>query len=73
MNPALQIDPNGVYEEGAVSLALDIPLASLSKARREGELRFVRRGRRVFITGRNLLAWLDPSERDAGEQGVPRG
>lgn len=68
MNPALQIDPNGVYEEGAVSLALDIPLASLSKARREGELRFVRRGRRVFITGRNLLAWLDPSERDSREK-----
>lgn len=61
MNPALLIDPNGVYEEGAVSLALDITLASLSKARRSGELRFVRRGRHVFITGRNLLEWLDPS------------
>ena len=69
MSPTLLIDPNGVYEEGAVSLALDIPLASLSKARRTGELRFVRRGRRVFITGRNLLAWLNPSDIDADRQG----
>lgn len=61
MPHVLHIEPNAVYEEGAVSLALDIPRASLLRARRAGELLFVRRGRRVFITGRNLLAWLEPA------------
>jgi hypothetical protein len=58
--PTLIVDPDAVYEEGTVALALGITLASLLAARRSGELRFVRRGRRIFITGRNLLAWLDP-------------
>jgi hypothetical protein len=57
----IQIDPDRIYEEGTVALLLDLPLATLSRARRVGELRFVRRGRRVFITGLNLLAWLNPS------------
>ena len=72
MTPALQIDPNAVYEEGAISLALGIPLASLLKARRDGELKFVRRGRRVFIIGRNLLAWLEP-EPAVTREAVSRG
>ena len=73
MQVALLIDPNGVYEEGSVSLALDIPLATLARARRAGELRFVRRGRRVFYTGRNLFAWLDPGlAQDHGRE-VTRG
>lgn len=60
MATTIQIDPTAVYDEGAVALALDLPLNTLLRARRSGELRFVRRGRRVFITGRHLLAWLTP-------------
>lgn len=60
MNP-LRIDPNGVYELGDIALSLDITTTVLNKARSRGELPFVRRGRRVFITGRNLLAWLEPA------------
>lgn len=59
--PALTIDPNAIYEEGAIALALGITLSALLAARHAGELQFVRRGRRVFITGKNLLAWLEPS------------
>jgi hypothetical protein len=60
-SPLLLVDPNGVYEEGSIAIALGITLSSLLTARRVGELKFVRRGRRVFITGRNLLAWMEPS------------
>ncbi len=72
MAPAPHIDPNAVCEQGAISLALDVPLASLLKARRDGELRFVRRGRRVFITDRNLPAWLEPSDGIAERGAVAR-
>lgn len=57
------IDPDTAYTEGAISLALDIPLATLANARRTGSLRFVRRGRRVVILGRHLLSWLDPDHK----------
>ncbi len=73
ISPALTIEPNGIYAEGAISIALDIPLATLSRARRVGELRFVRRGRRVFVTGANLLAWLDPSEDSPSRKAVTSG
>jgi Helix-turn-helix domain len=58
--PPVQIDPAAIYTEGAIALALDITLATLSRARNRGELRYVRRGRRVLIHGRDLLAWLTP-------------
>jgi hypothetical protein len=66
------IDPDTAYTEGAVSLALDIPLSTLATARRSGSLRFVKRGRRVVILGRHLLRWLDPDRQseDLVEGGV---
>jgi hypothetical protein len=58
--PVALIDPAAIYSEGAVALALDIPLTTLRHARRRGELRYVRRGRRVLLHGRDLLDWLTP-------------
>jgi hypothetical protein len=55
----LLIDPDRVYTEGAVALALDLPLATLARARREGRLRFSRQGRRVLYLGKWLLTWLE--------------
>jgi hypothetical protein len=59
MANTLHIDPDTIYTEGAVSLALDIPLATLARARRERRLRFTRQGRRVLIRGAWLLAWIE--------------
>jgi hypothetical protein len=66
MANTLPIDPNTIYDEGAISLALDIPLSTLGRARREGRLRFARKGRRIFFRGQWLLDWFDtnPSERE---------
>jgi hypothetical protein len=67
---AIRIDPDALYAEGAVAIALDIPTATLVRARRAGTLRFRRVGKRTLYLGRWLLDWLaqDPpkeGDRDA--------
>jgi hypothetical protein len=54
----LTIDPNDIYDEGAVVLTLGIPSSTLARARRRGELRSSRRGRRTYYLGRWLREWL---------------
>jgi hypothetical protein len=63
MPSTLSIDPDTVYTEGAVSLALDVPLATLARARREGQLRYSRQGHRILILGKWLLDWLNATSR----------
>jgi hypothetical protein len=65
------IDPGAVYDDGAVSLALDIPAATLARARREGRLRFTRQGRRVFYLGQWLLDWLTCDSAVGTQKGGP--
>ena len=69
MPETLPISPDTVYTEGAVALALDLPTATLRRARREGRLRFTRQGPRVLILGRWLLDWLTA---DGQRQGAVR-
>jgi hypothetical protein len=52
------IDTHSVYDDGAVLLALDIPTATLARARRTGRLRYTRQGRRILYLGQWLLDWL---------------
>ena len=40
------IVPDGVYDDGALVLGLGVTHAALAQARREGELRYTRKGRR---------------------------
>jgi hypothetical protein len=54
----IRIDPGAVYDDGSVILALDIPSATLARARRKGRLRYTRQGRRVLYLGQWLLDWL---------------
>jgi hypothetical protein len=56
----VRIDPDAVYTVGTIVLALDIPSATIDRARRTGELKYVRRGHRIYVLGRELLAWLTP-------------
>jgi hypothetical protein len=53
------IDPNGIYDDGAIVSALAIPSATLVKARRKGHLQFTRKGRRILYMGKWVLAWLE--------------
>lgn len=60
-NPFL-IQPDAVYLDGEVRLALGITSAALSLARRERRLRFSKQGNSILYRGQWLLDWL---ERDA--------
>lgn len=55
------IEPDRIYDEGSIALAMDLPLATLARARREGRLRFARKGRRVFFFGQWVIDWIKES------------
>jgi hypothetical protein len=52
------IDPTAVYDDSALVLSLDIPSATLARARREGRLRYSRKGRRTYYLGQWVLDWI---------------
>ena len=54
----ISIAPDAVYDDGALVLTLDITSATLTRARRDGRLRFTRKGRRTFYLGEWVLDWL---------------
>ena len=57
VSPAL-IEPNAVYDDGTLVLELGVTSATLIRARRRGELRFARKGKRVFYLGTWVIDWL---------------
>jgi hypothetical protein len=59
----LVIDPRAVYREGELALALGVRLSALSRARREGRLRFKREGQALLILGQWVLDRLDTAEK----------
>jgi hypothetical protein len=62
-----KIERDRIYDEGAVVLSLDLPSSTLAKARRAGDLRFAKKGRRILYLGRWVLEWL------TGDEEVPHG
>jgi hypothetical protein len=58
LDPVL-INPDAVYDDGSLHVALGLTDATLAAARRAGTLRYARRGKRVLYLGRWILAWLD--------------
>jgi hypothetical protein len=56
--PRLLIEPNGVYDDALLCSALEVSTNTLADARRAGELRFARKGRRVLYLGEWVMAWL---------------
>jgi hypothetical protein len=61
------LNPDAIYDQGGVVLALGIPSATLDRARREGALRYTRKGRRVLFLGRWILNWLEADSRGKAE------
>jgi hypothetical protein len=62
MASTFSIDPTAIYDDGAISLALKVPLATLARARRNGQLRYSRKGRRVLYLGAWILAWVQADD-----------
>ena len=59
MATEFQIDPQAVYDDGALVLALNMTFSTLARARQTGTLRFTRKGKRTFYLGRWVLDWLE--------------
>jgi hypothetical protein len=66
----IRIEPDAIYDDGAVVLALDIPSATLARARRDGRLRYTRQGRRTLYLGQWVLEWLAADATPASGKGV---
>lgn len=62
MASRINIELNGIYDDGDLVLGLGLTQAALATARRRGELRFSRKGNRVLYLGQWIVEWL---ERDA--------
>ena len=58
-----RIDPEAIYDDGALVVTFGVASASLARARRSGQLRYRRVGNRTLYLGRWLLDWLaaDPT------------
>lgn len=55
---AMRIDAEAVYDDGTLLLALGLTSATLTRARRNRELRYTRKGKRNLYLGRWVLDWL---------------
>jgi hypothetical protein len=72
MHEPVSISPDAVYDDGSLHLALGLTPSTLAKARRAGDLRFTRQGKRTLYLGQWVLAWLQATATtDAGQ--VPQG
>jgi hypothetical protein len=59
MTKPVLIEPEALYDDGALRQALGVTVAALAAARRSGVLRFSRQGKRTFYKGAWVLAWIE--------------
>ncbi len=52
------IDPDAIYDDDALSGSLQISSATLSRARRDGQLCYSRKGQRILYLGKWVLDWI---------------
>jgi hypothetical protein len=64
----IRIEPDGLYDDGTLRLLLGLACGTTARARREGSLRFSRRGNRTLYKGAWILAWIEGAR--TGEPGV---
>jgi hypothetical protein len=53
------IEPDALYDDGALRQAIGLTAATLAAGRRTGTLRHVRRGKRTLYKGAWILEWLE--------------
>ena len=70
MAKTFSIDPQAIYDDGALVLALGVSHATLARARRFRHLRYTRKGKRVLYRGQWIIDWL---EHDPGSQETSDG
>jgi hypothetical protein len=55
----LSIDPDAVFDDGALYQTLGLTETALATARRAGTLRYARQGKRILYLGKWVLTWLE--------------
>jgi hypothetical protein len=55
----VRIEPEALYDDGALHQAIGLSTATLAAARRSGALRHTRRGNLTLYKGAWILAWLE--------------
>ncbi len=60
------------YDDWSLSEALELPLGTIVAARRAGDLRFTRKGKRTLYKGSWVVSWLDSSSSQTAESGKTR-
>jgi hypothetical protein len=55
----VRVDPEAVYDDGALYQTFGLTAAALSSARRAGTLRYTRQGKRTLYLGKWILDWLE--------------
>jgi hypothetical protein len=71
MIEAVRIEPESLYDDGALRQVLGLTPTTLASARRDGTLRYTRKGKRMFYKGEWILAWME-SETNPTSVGVTR-
>ena len=67
MTAIINIESNGIYDDGTLVLALGLTHATLARARRDGQLRFARKGKRVLYLGQWIIEWLRDEQAETRE------
>jgi hypothetical protein len=64
------INPAGIYDDPLLQDVLGVSVATLSRARRGGQLRFAQKGKRTLYLGQWVLDWLsnDSETRGAADE-----
>jgi hypothetical protein len=57
------IEPDAVYDDLALRVALGVGASTVARARRRGELRYTRKGGRTLYLGAWVLNWLAAAPR----------
>jgi hypothetical protein len=58
MISGFSIDPDGLYDDMALYEGAELKPSTLARARREGRLKYTRRGDRILYFGSWVLDWL---------------
>ncbi len=55
----VMIEPEALYDDGALRQCIGLTPATLAAARRDGTLRHTRKGKRTLYKGEWILSWLE--------------
>jgi hypothetical protein len=67
MIAAVKIEPEAIFDDTALTLTFGVTPTAIAKARRNGTLRYTRKGRRVLYFGRWVIEWLGKAEEEQAD------